>query len=537
MQSLTEACSAAIAFAYRSIDRLVLNVYTPTLQTPAMMAIFFREVWKKPILSGLVFKWLTDRFVSQVRAFAATHGVPIIYVKGRTRPGLEGQRQLRKAARHGRWGVVAIIVHQETARVFCSAHAGGRRTYFRVKEDRRLINHFYFYLRDREFGDGFVRICSYPPFQARVWWNAHGYLAAELRRHRIAFRAADNCIIEVADPAALQRFADHVTPQLVEHLILRWLRQLPDPLTRDERAAGYPLRFSTYQAEFSHNVIFKQTQVLNRVYEALLRDHLHLGRPDMLKVIFDRQIRRNTPSVYATRILRQGVVSCLKIFYKHSWLKQYNKGGRVLRTEICINNPMDFMIKKSLVHLGYLGRVAYHAITRFEKAQAVALATALERSTLERLVTPSTNGGQRVPGIRVGAPRAMRMLAALGCAGLTFKAFSNAEFRTVLIDQLGAPAEEVTPGHVGYELRKLRGKRLIRKVGGRNRYTVTDLGYRTALYLTKLHDRLLGPALDSLNSAQRNAFAASPHELDQALARLDANFTTLARLCGLETVA
>ena len=95
-----------------------------------------------------------------------------------------------------------------------------------------------------------------------LWWNAHGYLAAQLRRHRIAFRAMDNCIVEVADPAVLQRFADQVTSQLVEHLALRWLSRIPDPLTREERAAGYPLRFSIYQAEFSDNLIFKQTQVL-----------------------------------------------------------------------------------------------------------------------------------------------------------------------------------------------------------------------------------------------------------------------------------
>jgi hypothetical protein len=49
---------------------------------------------------------------------------------------------------------------------------------------------------------------------------------------------------------------------------------------------------SVYQAEFSDNVIFHRTEVLNRVYEDLLREHLHLGRPDMLKVVFDRQIRR-----------------------------------------------------------------------------------------------------------------------------------------------------------------------------------------------------------------------------------------------------
>jgi hypothetical protein len=371
----------------------------------------------------------------------------------------------------------------------------------------------------------------------RVWWNAHGYLAAHLRRHTIAFRTVDNCIVDCADPTALQRAADQVTPQLVEHLVLRWLSQVPDPLTREERAAGYPLRFSVYQAEFSHNVIFKQTQVLNRVYEALLRDHLHLGRPDMIKVIFDRRISRRTPSAFVTRVLREGVVACLKVFYKHSWLKQYNKGGRVLRTEICINNPMDFMIKKSLVHLGYLGRVAYHAITRFEKAQAVALVTALDRSTMERLVTPSTDGGQRVPGLRVGAPRTMRILATLGCAGLSFKAFSNAEFRTVLVEQMGAEPQEATPTHIGYELRKLRGKGLIRKIAGRNRYTVTDLGYRAALYLTKLHQRLLQPTLDSFDSTMRETLATSPHELDQALARLDADFTALAQLCGLQVAA
>jgi hypothetical protein len=42
------------------------------------------------------------------------------------------------------------------------------------------------------------------------------------------------------------------------------------------------------------------------VYEDILRDHLHLGRPDTLKVVFDRQIRRNTPGTFKTRLLRQG---------------------------------------------------------------------------------------------------------------------------------------------------------------------------------------------------------------------------------------
>ena len=55
------------------------------------------------------------------------------------------------------------------------------------------------------------------------------------------------------------------------------------------------------------------------------------------------------------------MVSCLKVFYERSFLKQYNKGGRVLRTEVCVSDPRDFRIGRSLVHPGYLGTVAYQA--------------------------------------------------------------------------------------------------------------------------------------------------------------------------------
>jgi hypothetical protein len=80
------------------------------------------------------------------------------------------------------------------------------------------------------------------------------------------------------------------------------------PSHGSERAAGYPWRLSIYQAEFSDHGIFHRTEVLNRVYEDLVRGHRHLGRPDMLKVVFDRQIRRNTPGTFKTRLLGQGVV-------------------------------------------------------------------------------------------------------------------------------------------------------------------------------------------------------------------------------------
>jgi hypothetical protein len=181
--------------------------------------------------------------------------------------------------------------------------------------------------------------------------------------------------------------------------------------------------------------------------------------------------------------------------------------------------------------------VAYHAIGRFLKAQAVALATALDRSTFERLVTPSIVGGQSSAGLRFGAPQVMRLLAALGCAGLTFKAFSHAELRTLLVDRLGAEAADVTPARLSYQLTKLRGKGLLWEVPGHNRYTLTDPAHRAVLFLTKLRQRLLSPTLDGLDRTVRAAVAASAHHLDRALAQVNADFDRLAELAGLEVAA
>lgn len=90
---------------------------------------------------------------------------------------------------------------------------------------------------------------------------------------------------------------------------------------------------------------------------------------------------------------------------------------------------------------------------------------------------------------------------------------------------------------MAYELAKLRGKGLVRKVPGRNLYTLTDLGYRVALCLTKLHQRLLSPALDSLGRALGETLASSAHRLDRALAWLNAELDALAQTCGLQSAA
>jgi hypothetical protein len=86
LTTLAEACGPAVAFTYRSIDRLILNAYIPTLQMSGAMVTFLRAVCGKPILSPVVFKALTDRFVAAIHAFTEAHGIPVLRATGRTGP-------------------------------------------------------------------------------------------------------------------------------------------------------------------------------------------------------------------------------------------------------------------------------------------------------------------------------------------------------------------------------------------------------------------------------------------------------------------
>jgi hypothetical protein len=83
-------------------------------------------------------------------------------------------------------------------------------------------------------------------------------------------------------------------------------------------------------------------------FEQTIRDQLDLGRPDKVKIIFDRKITRRTPGRFQTKVITKGVEPVIQAHYKHSKVKQYFKEGRALRIETTVNDPYDFAINRTL---------------------------------------------------------------------------------------------------------------------------------------------------------------------------------------------
>ena len=141
------------------------------------------------------------------------------------------------------------------------------------------------------------------------------------------------------------------------------------------------------------------------------------------------------------------------------------------------------------------------------------------------LTTPT---GTRVPGLRLGDPRAHALLAALCVFRFLPRGFANRDLRPILAQLLGVAAESITPGKMTYDLRRLRQRGFIERVPHTFRYQVTDTGLAHAVFLTRLHDRFLRTGLADL---------ASPAASSRALATATRAYTTaidnLARRAGL----
>lgn len=522
-----------VSLEVESVDRVYLNGYLPSLQTSGSLVYFLEQHRGNLIASPVLLGAITQAFVSGVEAFAKAQDIPLV-------PFTRGQRKDDVAARYRRRfskteGVVFIGVAQEQQQAFkAKKERQGHRVRFQFSRQSVYVKTYYFYLQDREFGPGFIKVGTYAPYPVKVCLNGHEWAQQQLRREGIAFEALDNGFLSCADPARLQAVCQSLGPEQVQAFFDKWVARLPWPLTAQDRLAGYRHRLSIWQMEVSDTHIFTRPVRGREFFEQVIRENLDLGRPDRVQLIFGRRVYRNTPSDFSTRVVQLGVEPSLRIIYKHSKVTQYFKLNRGLRTEATINNPLDFGVGKDLSNWAYLRQLGAAITQRVLDTERVSEDCLLSAESFARVSEPTTTEtGQRAPGLRFGQPRVMALFAALSRFATALNGFGNAEVRHTVQALLNASPEEYTASQMSYDLRRLRLKGLITRLKGSHRYILTTYGRRVAYLMTKLQNRLFDVASVALTTSAElpSALAAAFRQLDAELDRLVAN----ARLAPAKT--
>jgi len=498
-RSVADVLSRHVRFEIESIDRMYLNVYQPRLVHTGGAAGFFVGHRGFSYASSALMAQMTEVFLADLYHFVAARDVPLVhFAKGQRKDDVAREYL---AGHDGGEGVLFVGRAQEKARVISSVRRRNPVTgasYAWLVHTSVLVNHFYVYCFDDDFGPFFIKFCSYFPFTAKLCINGNEWAKRQAGKAGIGFTALDNGFAAVDDVAAVQGICDGLSPEKVDALLRKWLRLLPHPFTPEDLAAGYRYEISILQAEFC------LTQMLDRpvsgriFFEQVIRDNLDIGRPDQVGLVFDRRVIRKgpraTPGRFRTRVLTTGVIPSLHVDYKHCKIKQYHKEGRALRTETTINDTRDFGINKGLNNLPALREVGFSANRRLLGVQRISHDPITGADAFTAVTNPIDVDGQHAAGLRFGDPRAQALLSTLLTFRLQPNGFTNADLRTHLAGLLGTDPRTWPAGRGTYDLRRLRLHGLIQRLPHTHRYRVTDAGLAQAMLLTRLHDRLIRPA-------------------------------------------
>jgi hypothetical protein len=533
-RSVADVLDRHVTFEIESIDRMYLNVYQPLLQYPRGAAGFFHFHRGHAFASSALMAPMTKAFVAGIHEFVDRNGLDLVhFAKDQRKDDLT---QAYLAGHDGIERVLYVGRAQEKASVMRTERRYDPRTgasYAWLVKATALINHFYFYCFDDDFGPFFIKFCSYFPYNAKLCTNGHEWAKRQATKKGIGFTALDNGFAAVADPARVQSICDRLGPEQIDRLLRKWLRRLPHPFTRTDYAAGYRYEISILQAEFSLTQMLDQPVTGRIFFEQVIRDNLDLGRPDQVGLIFSRRIfkrgPRPTPGRFRTRIITTGVTPSLHVDFKHTTIKQYHKEGRALRTETTINDPGDFNLRKGLTNLTAMRKVGFTANRRLLDVEHISHDPAAGAAAFTAVTAPADIGGQRAAGLRFGDPRAQALLAVLLVFRLHPNGFTNADLRAHLTSLLGADPTTWSAGRATYDLRRLRLHGLIERIPSSHRYRVTDTGLHHAMFLTRVHNRLIRTGTAQLTDTNPPA----PTPLRAALRAYDTALDHLTQDAGL----
>jgi hypothetical protein len=477
----------------------------------------------------------TQQYQSWVEAFARNHQTPIEWAEKGVRKEDYVRRWLRTMERTGRYGVYFIFKSLEQGPTFRCAmpkYPTQDPNHRILAAQRSRFTHYYFYLRDEVLGSMWMRVASFFPFQATYYLNGHAFIERELQRHQIGFRKNDNAFLAVDDLAQLQAAADRLSPDLIRQRLDYWTFLLGPKFSVKERQQMNLHRFyAVAQIEYCRNFIFKRHFPIHRIFERSCEMGLWRLTAHKISEIFGGRITKKHKGKLNTTLEQvEHGHHVFRAYWKHAFIKQYEKFSTFLRNEVCSNNLADFGLKKGLDHLAPV-RAKFLAVTdRFAAAQAQSLNVHVEFPLLQRIALPLTVGTAKLPGIKIHDTRMIRLMEILLHGGTRLAGWRSKQIHQAVLTAYHLSDKRYGLNQLRYDLRKMKAHGLIERDGKRYAYRLTDKGTKVALLFVLFHKQLCGPLANSLFHHQPEAQPRPESKLETAYHKADASIRNIIQL-------
>jgi hypothetical protein len=491
---------------YDCVDRIVLNAYFSMGCSPGGFRTWWRALdGSDDNLDNTHLLRLAGRFSRRLRGWAKSNGIPVIDCPAGERKDQIAEEYLPKIPEQT--GIFLVLVGRAPAPVWDIRRFG--KGGIEISRKQPYVNHYYFHIWDKEWGHITIRMCGHAPFGAMVMLNGHEFVAQQAGQEGIRFGKQDNCFTELANAPSLQQVADTLRSQdaigRLAGVCERWLnRCLCFALdSDDQKRTGFRYALSIYQAEYSRNFLFKRGRDLDQIFEGLIdrtRATLNIKTIKTILGCKQRPQRRSENRWEITVETPEYGLTVFKIRTGIFTLKLYSKGERVLRCEIVLHNARALKCGNNLMRWPKVIEHLQGVLERFLEVVQSVDSPAIDDGTWDELPKPAQVGASRVAGIQLSNARLGVVMEAVLALSTQPDGFTSGELAVQVRKQLNCAELEYQSRQAAYDLKKLRGKRLVEKVGKSRRYQAPVHGLRTMAALLVLRDKVFKPVLSHRNT-------------------------------------
>ncbi|HEX7268154.1 MAG TPA: hypothetical protein VF256_12085 [Streptosporangiaceae bacterium] len=533
--------------SYDCVDRIVLKAYFPLACRPGGFRCWWRRLHggSDAQLDDTRLMRMGGRFARRVKAWGAASGVPVIYCKAGQRKHRIAEEYLATRDVTGP-GVFLVLAAKAPAPVWkVKRSAAGNIT--NLEKRIEYVNHYSFHIMDPDWGHVTVKMSGHPPFGAQIMLNGHEYVACQARKAGIAFVKAGNCFTAVADPVGLARCADalsqHAAIGRLSQVCQRWIYSACLCFALDlaeQQRSGFGYEFSVYQVEYSRNLIFRNGQQMQQIFDlAVDRTRSRLDVPGVRTIFgaYARPHRDRKASSHMEAAIETPVydLTIFKVHFGRLTAKAYTKGERVLRFEAIAHNTAELRCGRVLEKFPEIVTRLAGMAGRFCTTLDCVDRGFITSDVLDELPAPARLGATRTGGIDLNKPRIRAALAAALALTAAPRGFTVAEFTAKVAAMSGQAG--YTTRQAAYDLRKLRGKGLAEKPGRSRRYHIPPGPARTIAALLTLRDQVIAPILAGVRSPRIGRKPKVWTAVDRRYEQLRIGMQALFDDLGLNTVA
>ena len=410
--------------SYDCVDRIALRAYFRLAQTSGGFLTWWHRLLPGEFPTHESLRRMAGDFARRVKAFSQKHKISLQYCELGDKTKYEKAEKARPKDPDFQ-GVFLILVARAPAPVWQVKKSRRGKLLIRRAKNWPLVNHYHFHILDKEWGHISFRMSGHPPFGAQILLNGHEWLERQARKEAICYSKQGNCFVGGSDLPALNSLAAGLAGSSglvrLAQVCDRWIYSacLCFGLTgQEQERSQFHYSYSSYQLEYSRNLLFKSGRQLDQVYQGLIDRTRNLLDVPRLKTIFGRKHRpqkNRRREARLEKILDRALynLTVFKLHFGRLTLKMYDKGERVLRIELIVNNTAELRCGKGMEKLPAILERSQQMIVEFLSVVQAAHLSFLPAEQLDSLAMPTFRGQRRLAGVDIQKPRLRAVAKAL----------------------------------------------------------------------------------------------------------------------------